>query len=402
MPVTYPARSISYSWSMNSSLTLQPQRYVLNSAELRRPLVATRKEVKPPATASRVLNLRFSKDTSRVFFFRSLATMINAGVPLSRALALVASGEDDAQLKQVAQGVSIAVNQGLPVSAALAQHPRCFPRFQCALIRAGEQSGSLVRVLNHLADHEEARQTTERTVRKALTYPLFILATALALLMVAGLVFSNLESLFAGFGVKLPLLAKALIGTGQLLASPWLWVILAGLGYALRKQLSELWEHSEFVQARARFYDRVPGLGSALRAAATVRFARSLSLQMNAGIPISRSLKAAFEASADPVLAEHNVSVNQAIYDGKSLARALQLTGRFSPLFLSMVETGEQAGKTTQMLERAVALLEEELTHRVHTALSLLEPLALAGLGLLVGSFIISLLAPIGQVLQVL
>ena len=210
---------------MNSSLTLQPQRYVLNSAELKRPLVTSTREVKP--FEGRVLNLKFDQETSRVFFFRSLATMINAGIPLSRALALVAQGEDDVQLKKVAQGISIAVDQGLPVSAALARYPRCFPRFQCALVRAGEQSGSLVRVLNHLADHEEARQTTERTVKKALTYPLFILATALALLMVAGLVFSNLESLFAGFGVALPLPARMLIGAGQLAAEP---LALAGPG----------------------------------------------------------------------------------------------------------------------------------------------------------------------------
>ena len=113
-------------------------------------------------------------------------------------------------------------------------------------------------------------------------------------------------------------------------------------------------------------------------------------------------MKAAFEGSADPILLDDGVRVNQAIYDGVSLAKALELTGRFPALFLSMVDSGEQVGKTTQLLERAVALLEEELSYRVQTALSLLEPLALAGLGLLVGSFVLSLLGPIAKLLQVL
>ena len=182
-----------------SSLTIQPKRYVLNSGELHcRP--SDRVSVAAPTDSS----IGFEKNASKLFFFRSLATMLNAGVPLSRGLNLLTETDEGDNLRTIAAGVSATVEQGYPLSTGMRRFPKAFDRFQLNLVRAGEESGGLVEVLRQLAVYEERRRNTEQIVKKALVYPAAILVVGFLLFLGCGQLFGDVKGLFAGLGLEAP------------------------------------------------------------------------------------------------------------------------------------------------------------------------------------------------------
>ncbi|MGE7992655.1 type II secretion system F family protein [Pseudomonas sp. NPDC089554] len=330
-------------------------------------------------------------------FSRQLATLLKAGVPLLQAFEVMARSGGDPGLRGLLEQLQQDVAGGLGLAQALQRHPRWFDALYCNLVRVGEQSGTLDRQLEQLADVLERRQALRRQLRKAMMYPLFLLLTGLgvsALLLLE--VVPRFEGLFAGVDKALPPFTQWVIdlstGLGQNLLL-WLGVLgVTGLGLARL--------YRQHVPARLwmiRLTLRVPLLGRLLGQAALARFARSLATAYGAGVALLDALGTVAAASGCAVHERAIGQLRQGMANGMGLHQAMALEPLFAPLLVQMTAIGEASGTLDAMLDRAASHYEEQVGQALEQLTSLLEPAIVLVLGVLVGGLVVAMYLPIFQ-----
>lgn len=331
--------------------------------------------------------------TRRALATRQLATLVAAGLPLEEALAALAEGAQG-PLRAVAMGLRAQVMEGRSLAQAMEGFGASFDPLYRASVAAGEQAGRLPVVLQRLADHLEARDALRRRLLGALAYPAVLLAVAL--LVVTGLmlyVVPEVTGVFTRGGQALPLATRVLIGISDgLRAGGWLALPLLALGAAA---LPALGRRPALARARDAWLLRLPLLGRLLAAADTARFARTLALLGGAGVPLLEALPLATATVANAVLREDLAGVAAGVREGQALARALARSGRFPPVALRLVASGERAGRLEAMLEEAAAQLERELDAALALAMAVLGPAVILLVGGLVLFVVLAILLPI-------
>ncbi|MCA9797568.1 MAG: type II secretion system F family protein, partial [Candidatus Eremiobacteraeota bacterium] len=301
---------------------------------------------------------------SRALFFRSLATMLDSGVRIDRALeGIVPSGDE--QLSAVCLGSAALVRCGQPLSHALARYRSCFSNFHLRLLMMGEETGSLVRVLHELADHEESQDQLRRRLLGVLAYPLVVMSLAL-------LIFLSIGQLFSGLAQSLPNPPASMLHLVAL--SQWaarLLPLALLIAWPARHFLRET-----LTQQRTRLRQlasRVPYLNRLLATAGALRFVRGLVLQVRVGVRLDKAVGSSLRSTTDPLLEAHARPALRAIGQGASLSRTLSRI-ELPKMVLTMVDSGERCGKLEAMLERCARLLEEELDYRIATLMAAIEP----------------------------
>lgn len=333
---------------------------------------------------------------TKVVFFRSLSALQGAGIPLVSCFSSLAQTVDG-DLGTVSAEIARSLARGHTISASFARFPTVFSNFHVHLIKVGEQTGTLNRVLAYVAEFEEARERLVGRVRSALVYPGIVAGLALlGLITFPPLVLEGIFEVIRQSGVEPPLLTKAVMATSSALGSPWAWVglpVAVALSYRpLKRQLG---------QARWRPYLlSIPGLGQVLRCASSARFAAALALCLRSGLNIQSSLTLSAQATDDPLLIELMPEARKAIEEGATIAAGLAQIGYFTPLFLEMVTSGEEVGRTDQMLRWLANALEKDLEQELSVFASLLEPLMLLAVGIVVGVLVIATATPMLSLVQ--
>lgn len=338
---------------------------------------------------------------ARTQFFRCLATLFHAGVPLHLSLGLLAEQSDSETMAEVCRAAETRLLAGHSLSNALAAHTEFFSPIHVALLRVGERTGSFPLVLEMLAEHEERSQQLSMRTRKALVYPAFVMVLCLALIFVLPpLLFANLGPLLDP--ADLNPIASGLLLLSSALRNPYLLVasavVLAGASYWLPGYLGR----HEVRLAIADQLLQVPVVGKTLRTVATVRFCWALELMVRAGVALNTALKPCAEATGNPVFESCITSCERALSEGETLAASLDRLVFFTPLFIAAVAIGEQAGSLPTLLRKTNRLLELDLEHWFERAGALLEPIALAILGVGVGIVAVGTLLPMVSALQTL
>lgn len=333
-----------------------------------------------------------------VVFFRSLSALQNSGIPLVScfsSLAQTVEGDMSAVCTEVARTLA----RGHSISASFARFPGVFSNFHIHVIKVGEQTGTLNKVLVYVAQFEEARQRLAQRVRSALVYPVIVAVLALVgLMLFPPLVLDGIFDVIRQSGAKTPLLTQAVMSVSEGLSNPLLWIALAvAVAIAFRPIKRQLGG-----QAWRPYLLTIPGLGPCLRCASSARFAAALSLCLRAGLNIQSSLTLSAQATGDPYLQELMPEARRAIEGGSTLAEGLKQIGYFSPLFLEMVASGEEVGRTDQLLRWLADTLEKDLEQELHTFASLLEPLMLLAVGIVVGVLVIATATPMLSLVQTL
>lgn len=332
---------------------------------------------------------------------RQLATLLGASLTLERALGALIEQSENETTRQVLAGVRAEVQAGQSLAQAMARYETVFPGIYRALVKAGEASGELGRVMQRLADYTESRQALQQKVVLAFVYPAIV--TAVALLVVGGLmiyVVPQVVSVFEQSHQKLPLLTRLLIALSAFLQHYWGYLLLAAVaGAALVRML--LQREALRFQWHLRLL-KLPLIGRLVRGINTARMANTLAILVGSGVPLLTSLHAATGVVNNLPMRRALEEASKKVREGTGLSRALSASALFPPLLLHLIASGEASGKLDSMLERAAAQQEQEVGNYTSVMTSLLEPVLILAMGGVVLMIVLAILMPIIEMNQMM
>lgn len=349
----------------------------------------------------RTIGVPTPRRKSRVVFFRCLALLTASGIPFHQGLDVLAQQSEEMAMRMVCANLAQDLLTGQSLSQAMKAQSGAFNPFHVNLIRVGEKTGRLDRLLLKLADHEENGYRVALKVKGALTYPAFIFSITLLLLLLApSMLFKGIFPLLRSQGAELPLLSRAVLSVSELLAQwPVTLLLLAGLLCLLNLIRLQLRKPG----ARLGLYTRAlrqPVLGKMLRNLATARFASSLAIQLESGVNVLEALEMAASSTSNPIL-ERDIGVAKTLLsDGATFHRCLQGVEFFPAHFLSVIQAGQESGRIPPLLYRIAAMYDYELDCSLDALISLIEPMVMLVMGLVVSVVAISLMLPMVNVVN--
>ena len=337
--------------------------------------------------------------TGLAVWTRQLAGLVASGLPLERALTALADEAEDERQHHLVAALRAEVNAGSTFARALTQHPREFSDIYCAVIGAGEASGSLGLVLERLADDLEERQQLRAKIIGAALYPAIVTVVAVVIvLFLVGYVVPQVAGVFAGTKRALPFLTVAMMAVSDTVRHyGWLMLIaLALIAVGARLALSQPHVRLRFDAA----WLRLPLIGRLARSYNAARFAGTLAMLAGAGVPILKALQSAAETLNNRALRADALDALVLVREGAPLASALAQKKRFPGLVAMFARLGEQTGQLPLMLQRAANQLSTEVQRRAMQLATLLEPLLIVTMGLVVMLIVLAVLLPIIQLNQ--
>jgi general secretion pathway protein F len=322
---------------------------------------------------------------------QQLATLLEAGLPLERALTIGAELAPSLRLRQVTEDVAQAVRGGATLADALARHhPRPFSRLYISTVRAGERGGVLEVALRRLAEHLEAMRELREAVTSALIYPALLLVVGIgAIVFLLTFVLPRFAVIFADLGQALPLPTRILLGVSDALAAYWWMGVLAGLALALAWKIGTSSDAGRL--AADRWLLQLPLVGRLLRTVEVGRVTRTLGTLLSAGVGLLGALGVAREVAGNRAIALALEAVQDGVKRGDGLARPLATSGGFPPLAVHMVRVGEETGRLEEMLNRLAGVYESEIRVAVRRFIALLEPVIILVLGLVVFAIVVAI-----------
>ena len=328
---------------------------------------------------------------------RQLASLSQSGLPLEEALLAVSQQNDIPRTKSILLGVRGKVMEGHTLADGLAEFPQAFPELYRATVAAGEQSGHLDVVLERLADYTEARSEMRQQITNAMIYPsalVFFAIGIIAFMLVT--VVPKIVSVFANTQAELPGLTRALIASSDFLRDNWL---LLGIGIAALIYGSWWLLQKDGPRRRYhRFLLAMPITGNLTRGINTARFTQTFSILAGSGVPILDAMKISAEVIENLPMRD---AVNEAaikVREGASISRSLEASKLFPPMMVHLIASGEAGGRLEEMLSRAAAGQEREVTGLIATMLGILQPLLIIFMGVIVLMIVLAILLPIFEI----
>jgi type II secretory pathway component PulF len=329
-------------------------------------------------------------------FTRRMADLATAGLPLDRVLHVVAEQSESATLAEVAEQALADVRTGIPVSAALAKHPKYFNQIYSETLRAGEASGQFGQVATRLADFQEQEVARRSQIVAALIYPSVLLFTAIFVITFLLLfVVPKLSTVFTSLGNDLPATTKILFAVTGFLTHFGFEILGVLVAVIIILRIYFKTEAGAFT--RDRLIVRLPVVGKVIYKAIIARFSRVLGTLVYGGVSILDALELAGLASGNRVFLERSKFVTQEVREGRPIADAMRDAGEFPPVLTHMVAIGEETGDLPKMLSRVSDSLDFEVENGMRRLTSLVEPVIVLGMGFFVGFVVLSVLLPIFQ-----
>lgn len=334
-----------------------------------------------------------SKDI--LLFTRYLSTMISAGVPILQALDILSQDQDNKTMAEFITTLKSNVSGGKMLAETFADYPQYFSPMYCNLIKTGEKSGTLDKILGRLGNYLEKVETLKKKVKRAMIYPSAILtvATVVSLILLVFVV-PRFQTVFASFHAKLPTFTLAVIGASDFLRHYWwLVVMLFTAGVSWFVQMMRI--NGPFRQRVDRGILKVYVIGEVLQKGMIAQFTRTLAITLESGMPIVDAMKPLSDVMTNSLYKKAVLDICQQVTSGNPLNVAMNETGLFPHMVVQMIAIGEVSGRLGEMLNKVADYYEEEVSHTVDSLSSLMEPLIIALLGVIIGSFIVAMYLPI-------
>ncbi|MGH8088158.1 MAG: type II secretion system F family protein, partial [Stenotrophomonas sp.] len=335
------------------------------------------------------------------FFSRQMATMMKSGVPIVGSLDIIGSGHKNPRMRKMVENIRTDIEGGSSLYEAISKHPVQFDELYRNLVRAGEGAGVLETVLDTVANYKENIEALKGKIKKALFYPVMVLAVAL---LVSGIllvwVVPQFEDVFKGFGADLPAFTQMIVNLSRFMVSYW-WMILivavgAAVGFIAAYKRSPKMQHT-----MDRLILKVPVIGQLMHNSAIARFARTTAVTFKAGVPLVEALGIVAGATGNKVYEEAVLRMRSDVSVGFPVNMAMKQTNLFPHMVIQMTAIGEEAGALDAMLFKVAEYFEQEVNNAVDALSSLLEPIVMVVIGTIVGGMVIGMYLPIFKLASV-
>lgn len=334
---------------------------------------------------------------------RQLATLLEAGLPLVRALRTLerqAKGTNP-NLNKVVGNLADLVEGGATFSEALGSHPKSFNKLFVSMVRAGEASGAMEAVLNRLAEFMEKAAKIAGKVKSAMVYPIAVLAIAGAI--TAGLMVFIIPKFAKMFdemlpGVPLPMITTIVIGLSNAMKNNIVTFVIGGFVGVIAFKMILRTKYGAYAFDMATL--KVPPINSLVIKNISARFCRTLGTLMASGVAVLQALQIVKDTAGNEVVSRAIQSVHDAVKEGEGMTKPLETSKVFPLMLCSMVEVGEETGALPDMLNRVANIYEEEVDRAVEGMTSLIEPIMICFLAVVVGGIVIALFAPMVKMID--
>lgn len=330
-----------------------------------------------------------SRDLS--IFAKQLYTMLHAGMPLLSCIETLGEQTEHPTLREALSFIYQDLQKGAIFSTSIQKRPDVFPPLFYSMVRSGELSGNLDRVLNNLAIHYQKEAKIQAQIKSAMTYPIIILIAAIG---VTVLLIVKLVPMFKDMfnGRKLPGITVFILNLSDLLIHKWYIIIAAIFAtvFVIRTYLSTATGRLQFDRRKLN----LPIIGKYMKIIVSSRFASTLAVLITSGIPIIQAIESSAEITGNKFIEKKMENVLDNIKKGSPMSFELKKLKIFPPMMISMIKIGEESGAIDTMLSKTSEIFEEELEEAIKKMTSLMEPVIIILIGGIVAVVLLSIYLP--------
>ena len=334
------------------------------------------------------------KTTELVLFTRQMSSMLSSGLTLMKSLEILREQMTNITMQEITTSIINDIQEGKTFSQAIAKHPKLFTNIYVSIIKAGEGSGLLDKVLARLADNLEKQAKLKSTIKGALMYPVIVIILMLVVMFIMMLfVIPQLTVLYENLNVSLPLPTQILIGLSSFISL--FWPVIIGLIVAFSYFLKR-WSNT--LSGRLIIDDivlKVPVFGKLIKQTILAEFSRTFGLLVGTGTLVVEALNETAETAGNVHYKNAIMGVGNQVEKGVTVGSAMASSTLFPPLLVQLTKIGEQTGKLDETLQKASEYFEREVDQMVKTLTTAMEPFIMIVLGVGVAFLIISVITPI-------
>ena len=324
---------------------------------------------------------------------RQLSVLIAAGIPLEEVLRAVAKQSEKRHVQSLLISVRSKVMEGHSLAQAFRQ-AGSFPPLFIATVAAGEKSGHLDLILNQLADYTENRFAMQKKIQGAMIYPVLLMVMSFAIIMgLMTYVVPDIVKVFANTKQALPLVTRLLMGASDFIRVAWPFMLVGSIAFVVLILRFVRTEAGRYALDRLTL--RLPLLAKLSRGINSARFASTLSILTQSGVPLVEALHIGAAVASNWHIRDAIQQAAHKVTEGGALAIQLERSGYFPPMMVQMIRSGEASGELDNMLERAATMQDREVTTLISTLLALLEPLMLIFMAGIVLTIVMAVMLPI-------
>ena len=355
----------------------------------------------PPAMQAQLAQKRKPKLQELATFTTQLANLLNSGMALTVALNSMTHLQTKGIPAEVCRELKQEVTEGKGLSDAMAKQPRIFSDLYVNMVKAGEQSGSLVPVLRRMATHFQQFAEVQAKFKSAMIYPVMVICVGILLVFFfMTVMMPKFIEIFKGFNIELPLPTRFLIGISDVFTNFWLMVLV---GFVLLT-LFILFKRFQSSAAGARKLDewrmKLPVFGNVVKINLFGQFARTLGTLLQNGVPVLTALKITEQVMSNSLIKEAIAKTREAVTDGKTLAQPLAQSKLFPQLMVDLVRIGEETGDVPGALNNLADTYESELAIALRVMSDLIGPILIIVMSIVVGFLLLSIFLPLFRLIS--
>ena len=327
-------------------------------------------------------------------FTNGLCTLVEARVPLDRALRLLDGITDSTAMKNLVLNLLSDVKEGKSLASAMEAHPAVFSKMYVNIIRAGEEGGILHELLPDLAEFLETSAKTRQAIISAMIYPAVLLITGIiSVVLLLVFVVPQFSAMFEDSGSEVPPSALFLLNVSDFIQNYGLFMSLGViLAFVFWKRLDK--EHRSKLQ-KDKFLLSLPLIGALILYKESAIFSRTLGALLGAGIPLIRGLRVSKEVILNSCLVKHLDQVEEDVRGGAGLGLSIEKTGAFPILLHQLIAVGEESGRTSSILLKTADTFDNFVRNQMSAIVSALQPALIIFLAIAVGGITITMLSAV-------